>query len=237
MRHIVKLNGGRGDEAAVFTQTGVGDDCALTCELNGRRLTATGPDYFEALCSLRLELEKDGLIPVCYGASLKAFPSGMARDMGEGLKVYRLSLGKQSAMSDLVGIFENGNDVVPATVAEQQEFYRRWCQSLNRDDADPPANADALLPEYLSIGESGPYEVTVSFEKESVLSGKPGPFVRRRMVDLHTFLIALNDIVEQHSGRLTFDEHPSQLEEFRVDLVARKIRLKARRCKADRFTA
>src|SRR4028119_964960 len=77
----------------IFTLNAAGDGCTLTLRYQGKEITTSEADYFEALCSIRKQLEAEGLRPLCYGASRQCFPSGMARDMGAGLKVYKLQLG------------------------------------------------------------------------------------------------------------------------------------------------
>ena len=54
----------------------------------------------------------------------------MARNMGSGLLAYRLTPGRQALTKDLVGIFDTGHDVIPATVANQKEHYNDWIRSL-----------------------------------------------------------------------------------------------------------
>jgi hypothetical protein len=88
-------------------------------------------DYFEALCKIRLQLEARGHIVACYGAARNVFPSGMARDMGAGLKAYRCHLGKAAQMADLVSIFESGPDLEVASVEEQHAFHQKWVASLS----------------------------------------------------------------------------------------------------------
>jgi hypothetical protein len=102
------------------------DTCHITFCFRGRSLAAEAGDFFETFCQIRQRLESDGLIPFCYGASLNVYPSGMARDMGLGLKAYKLTIGKPARMQDLVEIFAEGPDVIPASVSRQQEFYQQW---------------------------------------------------------------------------------------------------------------
>jgi hypothetical protein len=89
-------------------------------------MVAQANDYFEALCQIRERLAEGGLHPFCYGASLNVYPSGMARDMGAGLKAYKMTIGKHARLEDLVEIFAAGPDVKPSTVAEQRAFWERW---------------------------------------------------------------------------------------------------------------
>ena len=117
-------------EAEVTLDSETETTCSLSLLFDGRCLSASACDYFEAFCDVRRCLETDGILPVCYGASRTAYPSPMSRDMGGGLLTYRLELGRPGRQRDLVSIFSTGSDVVPATVAEQREFADRWLASL-----------------------------------------------------------------------------------------------------------
>ncbi|GHC95658.1 hypothetical protein GCM10019060_24880 [Novosphingobium pokkalii] len=59
---------------------------------------------------------------------MQVWPSGMARDMGRGLKAYKMEIGAQAR--ELVGIFEAGPDVIPSPVSVQEEYHRKWIASL-----------------------------------------------------------------------------------------------------------
>jgi hypothetical protein len=53
-------------------------------------------------------------------------------DEALGLKAYRLTVGKKPSRDDLVGIFDEGPDVIPAPVAQQKEYvdeWKRWVRS------------------------------------------------------------------------------------------------------------
>jgi hypothetical protein len=125
-QHEILLIGAGDDERAVLTEHDLDDVCKLTCTYRGKSIEAEATDFFEALCLIRRQLEPEGLMPFCYGASLNVFPSGMARDMGRGLKAYRMTKGAHARMTDLVEIFEAGPDVVPASVDAQEAFWREW---------------------------------------------------------------------------------------------------------------
>jgi hypothetical protein len=94
-----------------------------------KQFPSEAADFFDALISIRRQLQREGLIPYCYGASLNVFPSAMARDMGQGLRAYKLVVGKHATRADLVDIFDEGTDVVPADVDTQEQFYRDWLGS------------------------------------------------------------------------------------------------------------
>jgi hypothetical protein len=129
-QYTVFLIGGGDEEKIIFTLIDNGDDCRLRCQYRDNTIESSAPDYFQALCDVRARLANDGLVPFCYGASLNVYPSGMARDMGQGLKAYKLTMGKQAQMVDLVEIFTEGPHVVPSSVEMQEQFFRNWIAAL-----------------------------------------------------------------------------------------------------------
>lgn len=130
IQHQIFLIGGADDEMATLTEEDANGLCRLVCEYRGRVVSAEALDYFEALCNVRLELEKDGLIPFCYGASINVFPSPMARQMGRGKSAYKMEMGKQTTRECAVRIFESGADVIPSPVALQKQYFNDWLASL-----------------------------------------------------------------------------------------------------------
>jgi len=125
----VRLVGGSDGERATFELSDVENRCLLACRYRDKTISSEAADFFAALISIRRQLQRDGLVPCCYGASLNVFPSGMARDMGRGLKAYKLALGKHANRADLVDIFDEGTDVVPTDVDAQEQFFRDWLGS------------------------------------------------------------------------------------------------------------
>lgn len=129
-QHQIFLIGGADDETANFIEDEANGLFRLVCEYRGKTISSEARDYFEALCSIRLELEKEGLIPFCYGASLNVYPSAMARDMGKGKVAYKMQKGKPATRENLVRIFEEGADIIPSPVALQKEFFKDWLASI-----------------------------------------------------------------------------------------------------------
>ncbi|MBN8993386.1 MAG: hypothetical protein J0H42_34555 [Rhizobiales bacterium] len=129
-QYRISLIGGDDDETAIFTLFDESDHararCRLRCEYRDKVVESTATDFFQALCDVRNLLAKDGVIPFCYGASLNVFPSAMARDMGLGLKAYRQVMGRHVRSADLVEIFSEDSDVIPASVDAQEQFHRDW---------------------------------------------------------------------------------------------------------------
>lgn len=127
--HQIHLIGDAKNETATFIEQMADGACLLICEYQGRRIEGKASDFFAVLCSIRIELESAGLTPVCYGASLNVYPSGMARDMGQGRVSYKLQLGRHARKEDLVRIFETGPDFIPSTVAQQRNYFDEWVRS------------------------------------------------------------------------------------------------------------
>jgi hypothetical protein len=128
--YSVRLVGGEDGERATFELDDEQDRCLLVCRYRGKTISSQDSDFFEALASIRRQLQAEGLMPYCYGASLNVFPSGMARDMGRGLKAYKIALGEPARSDDLVCIFDEGVDIVAADVDAQERFFRGWLGSL-----------------------------------------------------------------------------------------------------------
>ncbi|AFY94380.1 hypothetical protein [Chamaesiphon minutus] len=88
------------------------------------KLSFTATDVFECLTQLRLELAKHGCKPLCAGARLDVYLSGMHRDMGSGLSAQIMSLGSEVDWKDLqVGIFDYAEPDSIASVEEQWNYY------------------------------------------------------------------------------------------------------------------
>lgn len=103
--------------------------CNVNIRFGGEGFHGISTDFFAALCEARRRFERNGHRLLCYGASRNVWPSGMAREMGAGLKAYQLTRGHRAAV--LKDIFDTGADVVPSTVAEQEAFWREWLDSLS----------------------------------------------------------------------------------------------------------
>lgn len=126
----INLLGGADDETGMLFMEKIGRECLLRFKYRSKMVEVTASDFFDAFCCIRLELQKENLIPFCYGASLNVYPSGMLRDMGRGIRAYKLVEGNQAKMADLVDIFAEGPDVIPAYVSPQKEFFEHWLSSL-----------------------------------------------------------------------------------------------------------
>ncbi|WP_192247424.1 hypothetical protein [Mesorhizobium silamurunense] len=103
---VFLIGGGTGGkEQAVFMLHDVGTRCRLTCSYRNKVIEAEEDDYFEALCQIRKQLEVEGILPFCYGASCNVFPEGTVTDMSRGLVVCKVKAGERPKESELVNIF------------------------------------------------------------------------------------------------------------------------------------
>lgn len=114
----------------VLDEDEASEQISLRLESSLGNISRQAFDYFEATCLIRHELELSGWRPVCYGSSCNVYPSGMCRDMGMGLKAYKLQLGKAATMGDLVSIFDSSPDIEPVSVGEQRSFWQEWLRSV-----------------------------------------------------------------------------------------------------------
>jgi hypothetical protein len=106
------------------------DQVCLDLALTDQTVSATAETFFEALNQVRKSLEVLELKPVCLGARKDVYPSAMILRMGDGDKAYRLKIGQQAFMENLVSIFDPDPDRSPSSVAEQEGYYQEWLKSL-----------------------------------------------------------------------------------------------------------
>lgn len=92
-------------------------------------LVGTGPDMFDALIEIRRQLENDGWLIAVQGSRLNAYPSGMARDMGGGERIYVMYPGRAARLEDLVDTLAEADPATLASVDDQKRYVEEWRQS------------------------------------------------------------------------------------------------------------
>jgi len=84
---------------------------------------------YYAMQNLHSVLDGDEIKLLCNCFRYDIFPSRMALSMGQGVKAYKIILGKQA--KELVDIFDSTSEIEAiVTVEEQQRFIRKWGESL-----------------------------------------------------------------------------------------------------------
>lgn len=106
------------------------DFVLLKMKLNGEVLSFKSENCFEALVQLRQYLEQRNILIQCNGAALNVYPSTMALSMGVGRLAYKMHLGRQAKMKDLVDIFNYEEDLKFVTINEQLNFYEDWLKGF-----------------------------------------------------------------------------------------------------------
>lgn len=91
---------------------------------DGQAWEAVGPDVFEALRSLRRELDAHGLRVGVNGARPNAWSSGMQRDMGLGRMTYLCELGEFGGMPT-VGTLDPAPLEPTGERRPREDFYDR----------------------------------------------------------------------------------------------------------------
>ncbi len=90
----------------------------------------SGRDLYDALRSLRLYLETEGISLLCAGSRKDATASGMSRSMSGGRKIYITKIGIPASSADLVDIFDFAPAETLGTVEEQETYRKEWFESL-----------------------------------------------------------------------------------------------------------
>ena len=103
--------------------------CKILLTIEDMTLSSEDENYFYALTKLRKTLETNDIKLLCQGCAGNVYPSPMILDMGDAIMAYKLTLGKQAKMSDLVCIFEPCTPEDYATIEEQKSFYEAWVKS------------------------------------------------------------------------------------------------------------
>lgn len=91
---------------------------------NGQTFTGRDRyDYFGAMLNLRLSLEQHGILLMCMGARRDVWPSGMQRDMAQGLCATQRSWNGKNVSHESIFM-----EITPEEVAlvEEQKQYVNW---------------------------------------------------------------------------------------------------------------
>ena len=78
---------------------------------------------------MRKKLELKNIYLLCNASVINVYPSGMQKEFG-GTKAYKLQMGKQATLSDVVDIFDYDSELKIGSVKEQKEFFESWIESF-----------------------------------------------------------------------------------------------------------
>ncbi|WP_229389535.1 hypothetical protein [Lysinibacillus sphaericus] len=102
----------------------------IVLSILGHTISYQHENFFQALQSLRQNLEEKKIQIMCNGAALNIYPSQMQLSMGSGRLAYKLKFGKPAISKDIVDIFECEDDLMFVKIEDQLKYYYRWLKSL-----------------------------------------------------------------------------------------------------------
>ena len=117
-------HGDHGTHDVVLSVSRLDDNYLLSCELpiSGEVITAKASDCYAALQDVRRKTEGLGWSIHWLGARCNVWPTAMSREMGGGIKAYRLVIGLPPF--DLENIFEPDSNPDGSSVADQLAYWQ-----------------------------------------------------------------------------------------------------------------
>lgn len=127
----VRVATSKGDETWDLAIERAGRDWLLALAGHSTSWSAEGPDLFEALRHLRVQLDGAGILLCVNGSRPEAWASGMQRDMGEGRVVYLCTIPRDATRPLQVETLAEANADEVGSVIAQDEFHERWMASFS----------------------------------------------------------------------------------------------------------
>jgi len=101
------------------------DEIKLKIEIERTIYSSKSDNIFDSVVELRKKLELNNIYLLCNASVINVYPSTMQKEFG-GTKAYKLEMGKQATLSDVVDIFDYDSELKIVSVKEQEEFYENW---------------------------------------------------------------------------------------------------------------
>ena len=118
------INNGKIEKNKLFLSE-IEDEINLKIEIERTIYFSKSDNIFDSIVELRKKLELNNIYLLCNASVINVYPSTMQKEFG-GTKAYKLEMGKQAALSDVVDIFDYDNGLKIGSVKEQEEFYENW---------------------------------------------------------------------------------------------------------------
>ena len=122
------LNNGKIEKNKLFLLE-IEDEINLKIEIKNVIYFSKGDNIFDSIVELRKKLESKDIYLLCNASVVNIYPSPMQKDFG-GTKAYKLQMGKQAVLADVVDIFDYNSELKIGSVEEQKKFYENWLKSL-----------------------------------------------------------------------------------------------------------
>ena len=128
IQNIRILNNGKVEKSKLFLLE-FEDEINLKIGIENMVYFSKNDNIFDSLVELRKKLELKNIYLLCNASVINVYPSGMQKEFG-GTKAYKLEMGKQATLSDVVDIFDYDSELKISSVEEQKEFYENWIESF-----------------------------------------------------------------------------------------------------------
>ena len=130
IQNIEILNNGKVEKSKLFLLE-IEDEINLKIEIENMVYFSKSDNIFDSVVELRKKLELKNIYLLCNASVINVYPSGMQKEFG-GTKAYKLQMGKQATLSDVVDIFDYDSELKIVSVKEQEEFFKSWIESLRK---------------------------------------------------------------------------------------------------------
>lgn len=124
------INNGKIEKNKLFLSE-IEDEINLKIEIERAIYFSKSDNIFDSIVELRKKLELNNIYLLCNASVINVYPSGMQKEFG-GTKAYKLQMGKQALLIDVVDIFDYDSELKIGSVKEQEEFYKNWIESLRK---------------------------------------------------------------------------------------------------------
>ena len=128
IQNIEILNNGKVEKSKLFLLE-FEDEIKLKIEIERTIYSSKSDNIFDSVVELRKKLELKNIYLLCNASVINVYPSGMQKEFG-GTKAYKLQMGKQATLSDVVDIFDYDSELKIGSVKEQEEFFESWLESF-----------------------------------------------------------------------------------------------------------
>ena len=124
------INNGKIEKNKLFLSE-IENEINLKIEIETTIYFSKSDNIFDSVVELRKKLELNNIYLLCNASVINVYPSTMQKEFG-GTKAYKLQMGKQATLNDVVDIFDYDNELKIGSVKEQEEFYESWLESLRK---------------------------------------------------------------------------------------------------------
>ena len=128
IQNIEILNNGKVEKNKLYLLE-IEDAINLEIEIENIVYFSKSDNIFDSVVELRKKLELNNIYLLCNASAINVYPSGMQKEFG-GTKAYKLQMGKQATLNDVVDIFDYDSELKIGSVKEQEEFSEKWLESF-----------------------------------------------------------------------------------------------------------